>query len=130
MTREATLAGMLNDQAVGIIRQEEDFDAIRIASAIAEGGVCCPEITMTTSGIPEGIAAIVDQATEVLSVQAPCVLDATSARRAIQAGVHFLVTPVCAPRVEEVAHKQDAVVIPGAMMPTEIRDLGNAAVRC
>ena len=48
------------------------------------------------------------------------VLDADTARRAIEAGARYVVSPVFEPEVVEEAHRQGVPAMPGAFTPTEI----------
>ena len=119
MTREATLARILEEQAIGIVRLDEAANFPRIAQALMDGGLRCLEITLTTPGVLEGIREISRSLPEAV-IGAGTVLDADMARHAIRAGARFLVAPTVALDVIDVARQEHVVVIPGALTPTEI----------
>jgi 2-dehydro-3-deoxyphosphogluconate aldolase/(4S)-4-hydroxy-2-oxoglutarate aldolase len=125
MTRKATLAQILEERVVGIVRLDAASDFPRIAEALVDGGLRCLEITMTTPGVLEGIQAIAEAVPEAL-VGAGTVLDSEMARQAVEAGARFLVTPTSTLDVIETARHEDVVVIPGALTPTEIHRVWEA----
>jgi 2-dehydro-3-deoxyphosphogluconate aldolase / (4S)-4-hydroxy-2-oxoglutarate aldolase len=53
-------------------------------------------------------------------VGAGTVTDAETARRAVDAGAEFIVTPCLFPDVIEAARRADVAVLPGALTPTEV----------
>lgn len=97
-----------------------------ISQALLAGGVCAIEVTMTT---PKAIAAIENLA-DTLGDQAVVgvgtVLDAATARDAIQAGAQFVVSPVLNLEVIETTRRYGRISIPGAFTPTEILNAWSA----
>jgi len=110
---------LLEKGALGIIRAQGAEDLLRITVALQEGGLNCVEITMTTPGALRAIEETSGKLNDVL-MGAGTVLDAATARQAILAGAHFIVTPTVELDVIEMAHRYGKVVITGAMTPTEI----------
>jgi 2-dehydro-3-deoxyphosphogluconate aldolase/(4S)-4-hydroxy-2-oxoglutarate aldolase len=53
-------------------------------------------------------------------VGAGTVTDADTARRAVDAGAEFIVTPCLVPEVIDAARRADIAVLPGALTPTEV----------
>jgi 2-dehydro-3-deoxyphosphogluconate aldolase/(4S)-4-hydroxy-2-oxoglutarate aldolase len=91
-----------------------------VLEALAAGGICVAEITMT---MPGALAAMTTLTTELGSrvlIGAGSVLDPETTRLAILAGARFIVGPTFSPAVLEVCHRYDVVAIPGAYSPTEI----------
>jgi len=74
---------------------------------------------MTVPGALAVVAELLRTRPEV-TVGAGTVLDAETAQRCVDAGVHFLTSPGLHMAVMEVAAKDDVVVMPGALTPTEI----------
>jgi 2-dehydro-3-deoxyphosphogluconate aldolase/(4S)-4-hydroxy-2-oxoglutarate aldolase len=91
-----------------------------VADALAAGGVTAVEMTFTTAGALEAIEAMRRTAGDALLVGAGTVLDADTARRAIEAGATYIVSPVFRAEVVEEAHRQGVPAMPGAYTPTEI----------
>lgn len=105
---------------IAIVRLDGPTELVRVAKAIAAGGVSVIEFTLTTPGA----LRIIEEATRELGqdvlIGAGTVLDTETARAAILAGAEFIVAPTLNPDVIEICHRYDKVVIPGAYTPTEI----------
>lgn len=110
---------ILRSGAIGIVRVRENVDLVAIVEALHAGGVECIEITMTTPGVLEAIRRVAGGAPDLL-IGAGTVLTPDDAEDAMDAGARFLVSPTFSPDVVDAGHARDAVVIPGAMTPTEI----------
>ncbi|MCX6092073.1 MAG: diaminopimelate decarboxylase, partial [Candidatus Bipolaricaulota bacterium] len=119
VNRLAVVERLRRDGGLAIIRMDSADDLVRIAEAIRDGGISSIEITMTTPGALQAIAAAAEQLDGTL-LGAGTILDAATARAAILAGARFLVTPTVEPDVIEMGHRYDVAVISGAMTPTEI----------
>jgi len=105
---------------VAVIRLK-DAGALRgTIDALAAGGIKALEVTMTVPGAVDLIAEIAPQLSDDFLVGAGTVLDAPTARRVIDAGAKFVVSPVCSPQVIEECHRLDIAVMPGCFSPTEI----------
>src|SRR3972149_2187174 len=105
---------------IAIVRFDRSEELVRVARAIAEGGVDVIEFTMT---IPRALRTIEAAAQELggeVLIGAGTVLDPETARAAILAGAEFIVAPTLNRRVIDLCHRYDKVVIPGASTPTEI----------
>lgn len=119
MSRIDTLNIILKEKVVAIIRLDEPDRVMAVVDALAEGGVSVLEITMGTPGVLGFVETLVHERPE-LTVGIGTVLDATTARMAIQAGAQFLVTPVARTEIIHTAHRYDIPVLMGAFSPTEI----------
>ena len=105
---------------VAIVRLDAGAPLLDVAAALAEGGIDVLEFTVTTPGalraVEDGAARLGDRV--LLGVGT--VLDAETARLAIQAGAAFVVMPTLNTDVITVCRRYSVPVIPGAMTPTEI----------
>lgn len=119
MARIDTLNIILKEKVVAIIRLDEADQVIAVVDALAQGGVHVLEITMGTPGVLKFVEALTHERPE-LTVGVGTVLDAATARLAIQAGAQFLVTPVAKTEIIHTAHRYDVPVLMGAFSPTEI----------
>jgi len=106
---------------IAIIRADSGEDLVRVVEAVAEGGIRCIEVTMTTPGALRclELAAVRLSATDIC-LGVGSVLDAETARLAILAGARYVVSPVLAPGVIETAHRYGCPCLPGAFTPPEI----------
>src|SRR5687768_13736370 len=118
--RQATLADLANVGVIAVIRADSGEQLVNVCRALAKGGVRACEITMTTPGAIEAIAAASRALGDEALIGAGSVLDAPTARAAILAGARFIFSPVLSVEVIEMAHRYDCVAVPGALTPTEI----------
>jgi 2-dehydro-3-deoxyphosphogluconate aldolase/(4S)-4-hydroxy-2-oxoglutarate aldolase len=93
--------------------------ALFAAETVNQAGIPVAEITMTVPGAIEVIAQLV-RSDPGFVVGAGTVLDAETARRCLDAGACFITSPGLLPKVVEFALKNDVVVIPGSMTPSEV----------
>jgi 2-dehydro-3-deoxyphosphogluconate aldolase/(4S)-4-hydroxy-2-oxoglutarate aldolase len=109
-------------QAIGIIpsiRVPSAEDARFAAETISQGGIPIVEIAMTVPGAVRVISELVKNASEMI-VGAGSVMDAETARRCLDAGAKFLTTDGLILEIVEYAVREDVVVFPGALTPTEV----------
>jgi len=115
-----TLQTILDSGVVAVIRSDVSTGLLEAARALAAGGVRAIEVTMTTPGAVEAIAALAAESRGEFAVGAGTVLDADAARRVIDAGAEFLVSPNLDVEMIRAARAAGKVVCPGALTPTEI----------
>jgi 2-dehydro-3-deoxyphosphogluconate aldolase / (4S)-4-hydroxy-2-oxoglutarate aldolase len=115
-----TLQTILDSGVVAVIRSDVSTGLLEAARALAAGGVRAIEVTMTTPGAVEAIAALTAESRGEFAVGAGTVLDADAARRVIDAGAEFLVSPNLDVEMIREARAAGKVVCPGALSPTEI----------
>jgi len=113
---ERALAGRL----VAIVRLQRGERLLELAMALAAGGIRTLEFTLTTPAALDAIEACRRQLGEEVIVGAGSVLDGSDARRSLDAGAQFLVSPGFDPAVVAAAHAGGALAMPGALTPTEI----------
>ncbi|HTD22534.1 MAG TPA: bifunctional 4-hydroxy-2-oxoglutarate aldolase/2-dehydro-3-deoxy-phosphogluconate aldolase [Terriglobales bacterium] len=109
-------------EQVGIIpavRVSSAEDARFAAETVNRGGIPVAEITVTVPGAMEVISDLSRRIPEMV-VGAGTVLDIEIARRCLDAGAKFLTSPGLVLDVMEFAVKNEVVVIPGALTPTEV----------
>jgi 2-dehydro-3-deoxyphosphogluconate aldolase/(4S)-4-hydroxy-2-oxoglutarate aldolase len=94
-------------------------DALFAAESVSRGGIPIVEVTMTVPGALAVVAELLRTRPEI-TVGAGTVLDAETAERCVDAGVHFLTSPGLQAAVMDVTAKHNVAVMPGALTPTEI----------
>jgi 2-dehydro-3-deoxyphosphogluconate aldolase/(4S)-4-hydroxy-2-oxoglutarate aldolase len=114
------LAKILEEGVVPVIRVSSAVEALEVARAIHEGGISVIEVTMTVPGAMEVIKEVSRKFGEEVLLGAGTVLDPETARAALLNGARFLVTPTLNPEVIKMSNRYGAVIIPGALTPTEI----------
>ena len=117
---------MLVEGLVPVIRVSSAPEAILVADAIREAKGSLIEITMSVPGAIDVIKELAQKYGDEVIMGAGTVLDTETGRAALLAGAQFLVTPTLDLDLIQLAHRYSAVVIPGAMTPTEILTAWNA----
>lgn len=114
------LEKLLEHKIVAILRGIEDRDADGAAEALIDGGIRLMEVTMNT----EGATAIIERWRKKYGdsayIGAGTVLDVDYAKRAIDAGAEFLISPNLDEEVIRYGQERGVAVWPGVMTPTEI----------
>src|SRR5699024_9333385 len=103
---------------IAIVRLRARHSLDEIVEALLLGGVRSVEITIETPGGLEAVSRWRDRGDASLGVGT--VRTSQNARRAIEAGAGFLVTPTVIPPVLEVAAGARVPIVAGALSPTEI----------
>jgi 2-dehydro-3-deoxyphosphogluconate aldolase / (4S)-4-hydroxy-2-oxoglutarate aldolase len=118
------LARLAADRALGVVRAPAIADAGDLCRAVAAGGIGLLELTFTTPQLARHLAGAAAVAEELdACVGAGTVLAADDARRALDAGAQFLVTPAITPdaaAIVRAGHDAGAVVFLGALTPSEV----------
>ncbi|MEM7624552.1 MAG: bifunctional 4-hydroxy-2-oxoglutarate aldolase/2-dehydro-3-deoxy-phosphogluconate aldolase [Planctomycetota bacterium] len=105
---------------VAIIRANASSGLLETCRALAAGGVTVAEITMTTPGAIDAIAAARQELGDAMLVGVGSVLNADIANQAIEAGAQFVVSPIFKPEIIEQAHAHGKPCFCGAFTPTEV----------
>jgi 2-dehydro-3-deoxyphosphogluconate aldolase/(4S)-4-hydroxy-2-oxoglutarate aldolase len=119
-TRSETVRSLEALAAIAIVRLDEAVRLQSVAEALAAGEIRAIEITMTTPGALDGLAALTSSLGERILFGAGTVLDPETARLAVLAGARFVVSPTFRPSVVEVCRRYDVAAIPGALTPSEV----------
>jgi len=104
---------------VPAIRLFSAEDALFAVEAVSDSGIPIAEVTMTTPGALDVISGLAHKRPELI-VGAGTVNDIETARRCLDAGAKFLTSPGLDIQVVEFAVKNQVVVLPGALTPSEI----------
>lgn len=108
-----------SERASAILRTPYEERAAPAMAAALEGGFRICELTLTIPGVFERIEEIASRG-DGTWVGAGTVLSVDDARRAVDAGARFLVSPVVDPAVIEEAARLEVAMIPGTYTPTEM----------
>ena len=119
-TREELVRRVIELGAIAVVRLKDAAGALRAVEAIRAGGIAAIELTMTTPGALALIAEIARVMGDDVLVGVGSVLDAPTARRAVEAGARYVVSPVFKREVVEEAHRQGVPAMPAGFTPTEI----------
>jgi 2-dehydro-3-deoxyphosphogluconate aldolase/(4S)-4-hydroxy-2-oxoglutarate aldolase len=114
------LRKILDDGLIAVIRAESREQAARIAEACAEGGVAALEITFTVPGAAGAIEHLAKEFSSKILLGAGTVLDPETARIAILAGAHFVVSPALNPETARLCNRYQVAYMPGAATIREV----------
>lgn len=102
--------------------------AVPLVDALRQGGLSIVEVTFRTPAAADSIESIRRNRPDVF-VGAGTVLDLETARKSVELGVHFAVTPGFNPVVVDYFRANNVPIIPGVSTPTEIDMALNAGLK-
>ena len=126
MEKREVFNRMVSEGVIPVVRVSSAQEAMDVSDAIKEGGVSLIEITMSVQGAIDVIKELTRKYKDEIIMGAGTILDPETGRAALLAGAQFIVSPTLNLDLIRLAHRYSAVVIPGAMTPTEILSAWNA----
>jgi 2-dehydro-3-deoxyphosphogluconate aldolase/(4S)-4-hydroxy-2-oxoglutarate aldolase len=105
---------------VPVVRAASPREARIAAEAVCEGGIPIVEITMTVPGAVEVIRELARNSGSSVLIGAGTVLNVEAARRCLDAGAQFLVSPGLNVPTVEFAVREAKLIMAGALTPTEV----------
>ena len=119
MTNTLTASELEDIGLIAIIRSEVAVDLLRVAQALAEGGIRAMEITLNTPGALPAVTLIRQEWGPDLRVGSGTILGPDDAREAVDAGAEFIVTPTLQTDTVGLCREQGIPIACGCMTPTE-----------
>ncbi len=116
---------------VPVIKLEDANKSEALAKALIDGGLPCAEVTFRTASAPEVISRMVKAYPDML-VGAGTVLSIEQAKKAVECGAKFIVSPGLNPKVVKWCTENNIPIIPGIATPTELEaamELGLTVVK-
>ncbi|MET9291396.1 bifunctional 4-hydroxy-2-oxoglutarate aldolase/2-dehydro-3-deoxy-phosphogluconate aldolase [Streptomyces sp. NPDC003077] len=110
----------LAQRVFAIVRSESYDEASATADTLLSAGITSLEISLTTPFALEAVTTLTRELGDDAVIGAGTVLDATSARMAVDAGARFLVSPSLDAEVIRTGHRYGIPVFPGVATPTEM----------
>lgn len=108
-----------NTAVIPVIKIDNVDDALPLAEALKNGGLCAAEITFRTDAAEESIRRIAKAYPDFL-IAAGTVLTPEQADKAMAAGASFIVSPGTNPVVVQHCNEKGYPVIPGVCTPSEV----------
>ena len=106
-------------KVVPVIKLEDANDAVPLGKALVEGGLPVAEITFRTEAAEEAIRKMSGAYPEI-AVGAGTLTSVEQAKRALDAGASFFVSPGFHKGITEFAIQNNIPVYPGVCTPTEL----------
>jgi 2-dehydro-3-deoxyphosphogluconate aldolase/(4S)-4-hydroxy-2-oxoglutarate aldolase len=126
MDKQQVRNQILEIGVVPVVRASSAAEARVAAQAVCDGGIPIVEVTMTVPGAIDVIRELRKSAPSSVLIGAGTVLDADAARRCVDAGAQFLVSPGLNLPTVEFAVKSGILMLAGALTPTEVITAWNA----
>ena len=120
MSHTDNLTRVLNSGIVAVIRAPSGEVLVDVAEALLAGGVDCMEIKFTVPKAHQILETVADRLGDNVLLGAGTVLDPETARTALLAGARFIVSPTVNIDTIRLCKRYTALVMPGALTPTEI----------
>src|SRR5436309_3120504 len=115
---EAAIARLRSERVVGILRRVPPERVDAVVEALVAGGVRIVEVTLESEGALEAIARLGRR--RDLLVAAGTVRTPEDVDRALEAGARLMMAPALRADALGRARERGAVLVPGALTPTEI----------
>jgi len=120
MTREEVRLKMTSIGIVPVIRASTAQKAFMAVDALHKSGISLVEVTLTVPGAEKVIELLRKNFAAELLVGAGTVLNVEAAKRCLDAGAQFIVSPGFNPATVDFVNSQKVLMIAGALTPTEI----------
>src|SRR5215469_7253612 len=120
MTRDEVAKKIREVGVVPVVRAKSAKQAQLAAEAVSAGGIPIVEVTMTVPGAVELITQLAKSAGSEILIGAGTVLDAETARRCLDAGAEFVVSPGFNLDTVRFVKQQGKLMMAGALTPTEV----------
>ena len=120
VARVALPARTVESRLVVVARAQraEDYDAV--LEVLIEAGIRSVELTLTTPGTFERLPLLLDTYGDVVDLGVGTITGADQLARAVDAGAHYLVTPVTSTDLVARAAAARVPIVPGGLTPTEL----------
>ena len=107
-------------RVVAVLRAQQASDYAPVVDALRAGGVISIELTLSTPGANDELAALRERFGDAVELGIGTVTDVQQATAALDAGAAFLVTPITVEAITRLAVERGIPVFPGGLTPTEL----------
>lgn len=108
-----------NTGIIPVVKLNSVEQALPLAKALLDGGINAAEVTFRTDAAAPAIKAIRESYPEML-VGAGTVINVELAKKAVDAGAQFIVSPGFNPHVVDFCNERNILVVPGVNSPSQI----------
>ena len=114
------LQQIIQHKIVAIIRGASPPDVLKITRALYDGGIRLVEVTYNSLGALGLVKELSDVMGDKMLIGIGTILNAESAKKAINEGAKFIISPNCNIETIRVTKQMGVISIPGAYTATEI----------
>ena len=120
MDKQSVRERILRIGVVPVVRASSAREARLAADAVCQAGIPIVEITMTVPGAVDVIRELTKSSSGDVLIGAGTVLNVEAARKCLDAGAQFLVSPGLNLEVVKLAGTEGKLMMAGALTPTEV----------
>jgi 2-dehydro-3-deoxyphosphogluconate aldolase/(4S)-4-hydroxy-2-oxoglutarate aldolase len=120
MTRTAPSATLRANPIIAVLRAADARDYDSVVDTLAANGIRSIELTLSTPGTFEHLPALIERVGTDVEIGIGTIVTADQAKRAIDAGARYLVTPIVNLEVIALAVQNAIPIFPGGLTPTEL----------
>ncbi|HEY6650526.1 MAG TPA: bifunctional 4-hydroxy-2-oxoglutarate aldolase/2-dehydro-3-deoxy-phosphogluconate aldolase [Mycobacterium sp.] len=103
-----------------VVRAADAADYDRVLDALLGAGIRSVELTLTTPGTIDRLPKLLAQFGDAADIGIGTVTDGLQLTAAVDAGAHYLVTPISDPELVDAANRSAVPIVPGGLTPTEL----------
>ena len=107
-------------RVVAVLRAAHAREYAPVIEALARGGVCSIELTLSTAGVFEELPVLLERFGAAVEIGVGTVTSVPEAEEALDRGAAFVVTPTIDPAVVTACTRRAVPVYPGGLTPTEL----------
>ena len=126
ITRTEPSAILRGTPIIAVLRAKDAADYAPVVDTPSENGIRSIELTLSTPNTIELLPDLLARTGPLVEIGVGTITGIGQARRAIDAGAAFLVTPVLDPEVIALAVRSRLPVYPGGLTPTELHSAWRA----
>ncbi len=120
MNKTQVIKKIRETRVIPVIRTDSAEKAQSVIAALIRGGIDVLEVTLTIPGAIELMEQLTNEYKNAALFGAGTVLDKDAARKCVEAGAKFIVSPILNLETVAFCNQNKIVVMPGALTPTEI----------
>lgn len=103
-----------------VVRASDAADYDSVLDVLVEAGIRSVELTLTTPGTLDRLPQLLARFGDVADIGIGTVVDAAQLAAAVEAGAHYLVTPIADEGLVGAATRAGVPIVPGGLTPTEL----------
>ena len=103
-----------------VVRAPDAADYDRVLDVLVEAGIRSLELTLTTPGTLERLPELLTRYGAEADIGVGTVVDGEQLDAAVQAGAHYLVTPIADLELVTASTRAGVPIVPGGLTPTEL----------
>ena len=111
---------LTSSKVIAVLRASNVSARAPACDVLVEEGILSLELTLTTPGLFDALSELVDRYRNAADVGVGTILTEPEARRALDCGAQYLVTPTMNLPVVKLAVERQVAVFPGGLTPTEL----------